>query len=82
MPLDHDQIVAISQDVIERYPQPLEFVGVMRPKAAAETELRRKLQASLRAHVPTTDNRKFRHAVVCSHLSGGLDRLRVAGRWD
>jgi hypothetical protein len=29
MPLTHDEIVVISQDVIRRYPRPLEFAGVM-----------------------------------------------------
>jgi hypothetical protein len=85
MPLDHDQIFAISRDVIQRYPQPLEFVGVMaaeggsnrveimvtvrgchqepcrlllnlsrQNQSSLQTELRRTLQASLRAHVPPT----------------------------
>ena len=82
MPLDHDQIVAISRDVIQRFPQPLEFVGVMATEGGSnrveimvtvrgchqepcrlllnlsrqnqpslQTELRRKLRASLLAHV-------------------------------
>jgi hypothetical protein len=29
MPLAHDEITAISLDVIRRHPQPLDFVGVM-----------------------------------------------------
>jgi CO/xanthine dehydrogenase FAD-binding subunit len=87
MPLDHDQIVAISQDVIQRYPQALEFVGVMAAEGGSnrveimvtvrgchqepcrlllnlsrldqsslQTELRRKLQTSLREHVPPPSN--------------------------
>ena len=76
MPLDHDQIVAISQAVSIA----LESVA---PESIQPSDRATSQTAGVAARArATSDNRKFRHAVVRSHLSGELDRLRVAGRWD